>query len=341
MYKLVKAAVLKLIPLVIKKKIFTVKLLFKHPFLIFKINKQYPSENTVFLFSFPRSGSSWVGSILGGGKEARYLREPITSEYMQTKPNRISVFEKQRCDDWKQYEKCIKKASNGLPYLSHSVIKYPYQWRSKECSKPIVIKEVNPLIVDYVKSEFSAFVYLLRHPFSVAKSYKTLAWESEQFFEKKFSKNELEIILKYEPGIGTKDYWYKFGYMQGWIEAYVKNSVDMGKSTFIRYEELCRDPLNQFNLLFEQCGLIYSDEVVERIKASISGNRSFEVGDFTLVRKQSDMKNVKVAQNEKSNYLLLMCAYNKAIVDYSTERYQDSTLLQAEYHNDSCYVVEY
>ena len=37
----------------------------------------------VLLTSLPRSGSSWIGRILGSADEALYLREPLTQAYLK------------------------------------------------------------------------------------------------------------------------------------------------------------------------------------------------------------------------------------------------------------------
>jgi hypothetical protein len=343
MFKKTMLRVVKCLPLPLKKFVFTAKLFFLHPFLIKALGKQFTAKQTIAVISFPRSGSSWVGSILGKGSSVRYLREPVTTQYMQKVAGRVSVFEQQSSTHWPEYLSYINKVLQGLPVLTHSVVKHPTQWQQPQLAKTLLIKEVNPLVIEQFVGKVNQVIYLVRHPFSVAKSYQALGWMSARFFEKKFAQDELALIYANEPSLSRKSFWYNFGYMLGWIEGYVKHTRkecnDTGFLT-IKYEELCQNPLGEFTSLFKQCDLPFEQAIKNQLVASLAKNNSTKLGDFSLARKQQDVAFVSISEADKDNYTDVMDAYYKGFVDYNMSHNVThyGMSVEAEYVNDSGYI---
>ena len=70
----------------------------------------------ILILSIPRSGSSWVGKILGLSSTSLYLREPITQTYLShEKVNALSVFEVTHRNLPSTYRASSAAAFIGLP----------------------------------------------------------------------------------------------------------------------------------------------------------------------------------------------------------------------------------
>ncbi|TPH17069.1 sulfotransferase domain-containing protein [Litorilituus lipolyticus] len=309
------------LPAKLKIKLFKLKLYLKAPFLLSLTDKSFKSVTSpVVILSLPRCGSSWVGSIIGSGEQVRYLREPITTSYIQNKASRISVFDHSSCDNWSEYQTYIDRTFAGTPNFTNSTIAFPKQWKNSAIPKTLVIKEVNPLIIDSYLSKSINLIYLLRHPFSVAKSYQALDWQPKDIFSKKFSKESLAIINSFSPNITSHSFHYQMGYLQGWVEALVKYKVwcikeknaENNSAVIVLYEEICKEAEIKFKNLFSTLNIPFSKEIVQRINNSISGNKSISVGDFSLVRQVESLSKITINTNEYEDYAELMAAYTKA-----------------------------
>ena len=198
MNKRLRTYIVKWIPLNLRKYLFKLKLYIKVPRLLFLSKTEFNTKAPpILLLSFPRSGSSWIGSIMGMGQDIRYLREPATTNFTLTKPKsatkikRISVFDQDSCDNWPEYQKYISESLAAKPNFPNAVIAYPKQWQNPKQQKALLIKEVNPLVINYFLNQRVKLIYLLRHPFSVAKSYQALNWRVSDLFSKKINKKNL------------------------------------------------------------------------------------------------------------------------------------------------------
>jgi hypothetical protein len=311
-------AMLSLMPFRSKYWLEKIKLLFNSPQIFLQSKKSNAVDDAVVLLSFPRSGSSWVGSILGFGECVKYLREPVTTQYMLKKPNRLSVFMPEKCENLTEYYSYINNALNGKPALLNSIIPYPKQWLTKEIiPTKLLIKEVNPLVVESYRTNNTTIIYLIRHPFSVAKSYQALNWQSRDLFSSRFNPGELAIITSQTIDLLQQDFWSQIGYLQGWIEARTKCTLVNKTGTIIRYEDICQSPEKTYQALCKQTGIDFTDEMTLKIKQSLSSTNNVAIGEFSLTRSQLEVVKVEVKIDEQQDYKQLMLAYHQAISDYN------------------------
>lgn len=325
MNKKLKLTLTKLLPHKSKFWFQKLKLLLKSPYLALNINTKNNTFNQkIVVISFPRSGSSWVGSILGSADNAQYLREPVTTSYMLAKPKRISVFTPEKCDNWPMYKHYIKQAFSGDSYRLNGIYKYPHQWLATTKSvadksiSSLVFKEVNPLIIQQYQNQASHLLYLVRHPYSVAKSYSALNWNATNLFTKRFSDAEIETIQQANPELFQSNFWHQMGFLLGWIEARTKQQLN-SKSITIRYEDICQDPITEFKQIFNRVNLLFNQRMHDIITETISNSatKNIAAGDFSLIRNKTDVTFVKVKTTDKANYIRLMTAYIQAISDYN------------------------
>jgi hypothetical protein len=180
-------------------------------------------------------------------------------------------------------------------------------------------------------------VYLVRHPFSVAKSYKALNWGTADLFANKFKGQTLHLIKKFMPTIQLQNNWVQMGYLQGWIEASVKQQLTNShlkvgdllnsnttepssiapdnKVMVIRYEDICQAPQQKFNNLFDFTGIEFSTQALTRINQSLSYKQKVNAGDFSLNRNKEALQQIKIKPEDHQAYLQLMQAYLQAFAD--------------------------
>jgi hypothetical protein len=356
MNKSIRRSLVKWVPFRLKKTLFKLKLYVKAPKLFFFSKTKFNTcPPPIVLLSFPRSGSSWIGSIMGTGEDIRYLREPATTNYTltknsnkdQTKPaskiKRISVFDQASCDNWPEYQQYIDDSLAAKPNFTSAVIAYPEQWRTPKQQKSLLIKEVNPLALNYYLSKSIKLIYLVRHPFSVAKSYQALNWRAKDLFAKKFNRETLAKIANVAPNIQQESTWLQMGYLQGWIEAMVKEQITITNNavTIIRYEDVCQAPSKEFEQLFSFSNINYSTDIVKKINSSQSRKNIVAAGDFSLTRNSDELAQIKVKSVDHKIYYQLMKAYQQAFSDFtknSTRSKNYHKKITASYDTDSSMV---
>lgn len=344
---------IRVLPLKIRKSLFTLKLYVKAPKLFFLSKTAFnTTPPPVVLLSFPRSGSSWIGSIMGTGLDVRYLREPATTNYTLTKNknaskiNRISVFDQASCNHWPEYQKYIDDSLSAKPNFTHAVVASPEQWQSPKEQKALLIKEVNPLAINYYLSNTIKLIYLVRHPFSVAKSYQALNWRAKDLFSKKFNNKTMSEITNFMPNIQKENIWLQMGYLQGWIEALAKEHIATSENSFviIRYEDVCQTPYEQFKALFNFANIHYSENIITKIKNSQSRKDNVAAGDFSLKRNSTKLAQIKIPTEEHDTYFQLMNAYQQAFNDFRKSRkfhLPPSKSVSISYCKDSPFVELY
>lgn len=314
---------LTLLPKKIRLLISKFKLAIRKPELLLCKNVQYnQAAPLVYILSFPRGGSSWMGSVLGKADNARYLREPITTEFFYHKKQSASVFSKDRCEDWPLYSKLIKQTITAeFPFID-KVVTYPEQWINPKQPKVTVVKEVNPLIINELLTLGIKPIYLVRHPYSVAKSYQALGWDKKNQFLSRLSNQEINTLIDVQPDLFDHDYFFQIGFLQGLIESTVRKQ----KIHVVHYEELVQDPMTQFSSIFEQYNLIMGDTAKNYIAQSLSNQESTAPGKFSLFRNKKEQSMISISKTEQSNFEATLKGYlsscrNSQLLTYSNNKY--------------------
>ena len=218
------------------------------------------------IISLPRSGSSWVGSVLSLAANSAYLREPLTQSYMYKHGTRSrSFFEIDHQDIPLAYIEAADFSFHGIPRFSSNIVVNPSQWSlRKRVDSHLIIKEVNPFLMSWFIKEFRPkIIYLLRHPAAVSNSFYKKGWLGEQFRSRLLGRTIAEYSLDIRPP-GT--FWSDFGKLQAIVLIRSLASLrDYKDHTVVLYEDLCTNPLQEFGRLFNYCGLSLDDFLQENI----------------------------------------------------------------------------
>jgi hypothetical protein len=187
------------------------------------------------LLSYPRSGSSWIGRILGTSGDVAYLREPINTELQRRGAGApVESVMDPRADattaEW--YTRVADRAFAGIvaadaPDVLVDAAAFGLGERRR---RRLLIKEVNPLAIELLVERYGpTIVLLLRHPAAVADSYQRLGWLGGAFEE--------------------------FGRSYGTHLAHALEVGRRGSLLPLRYEDVARDPWTEFPRLFAALGI--------------------------------------------------------------------------------------
>lgn len=245
----------------------------------------------VLLLSLPRGGSSWIGSILGAAENSYYLREPITQSYQALHPGGPVTFELDACVDRQAYRRFACAAFSGLPAFPPAIRPYRHQqWWARRSRCHMVVKEVNPLVLDWILDEFKPIVvYLIRHPVAVAHSYHSQGWTGVPF-ERMFTAGSRSALSARYSFSCRDDFWKKIGALQAMVQNTVMDSLQAAPAfKVIQYEEFCIHPAENFERLFRFCGLRMDARVWDLMNRSTSTQGDYRPGQYDTDRNTSDM----------------------------------------------------
>lgn len=227
-----------------------------------------PQSPPVVILSMPRSGSSWVGEIMGLSPGSLYLREPITQTYLNQSPQGSpSFFEFDGAAPPKAYQTSAKNVFSGLPRFNHWITIFPKQWAlSQRRHKRIITKEVNPFMLPWlIKNYRPRIIYLLRHPVATASSFKRMGWAGEQF-EFRLSAETLKQKIPHYPQF-THSFWAEHGAFQAFLlQETLKHAEGYDDFKLVKYKDICANPLTVFKDLYGFSGLEWNETVERKIR---------------------------------------------------------------------------
>ncbi len=225
----------------------------------------------VLVLSLPRSGSSWVGHILGCSPGALYLREPFTQTGLESGDVvPAGTFGDGIPPSW---EAVAGDVRCGLPRFHGHVVEDPHRWRlSGRRERRLVVKEVRPQALPwFLRVHPFRVVYLIRHPAAVALSLRAMAWRPV-------------------PDAGELDAWRQEGERQAdRIRHALSFLAGREDATVVRYEDLCLAPSEGFRSLYRFAGLPWSDAVERAVDATSTSAEPYRVGAYDLERRSRDM----------------------------------------------------
>lgn len=245
----------------------------------------------VWVVSMPRSGSSWVGAVLGGGRDAFYLREPANQTHL-VRGGASTVFEVRPPDVPPGYSAAVRSALLGLPAFPYKVVGHPMRWGlSARRRRRLVIKEVNPLALEWLVGvmddpEPPRVIYLVRHPAAVAASLFRMGWTGARLAER-FPAARLSQVA---PGHEDLDdsFWIQNGAFQAVVLRLALAALEGHPAwRLVRYEDLCRDPEGIFRDLFGFAGLTWDDGSAGRVAAHSGAGGTADRADAYGTRRDS------------------------------------------------------
>jgi hypothetical protein len=239
--KTIKNAIYNHIPPKYKFQLLRSSFLITNPRFLFSPNQLVnQNKRPILIVSMPRSGSSWVGDIFSCADSALYLMEPVNQSYRLMQQKCSTVASMQAMQDSRLYKEFLISAFVGNPKFLKSNIVSPSKWLNSSKDNVRVIKEVNPLVLDYIVDKFQPkIVCLLRNPVAVANSYFNKGWLGNPFGGAFNEQEYKEIKSQFDFNLNN-NFWHDFGVFQAVIEANIKISYLLSTKIFVL------TPLNNF-----------------------------------------------------------------------------------------------
>ncbi len=190
---------------------------------------------SILLTSLPRSGSSWVGWVLGHADGVAYEREPITQGLL---------------------------AEGVDPFSLESVATTAYATLLEELAVRddlLVVKEVSPLLAASIGAALDAQVVLLeRHPVAVCRSHVRLGWvwEPDMVVSTRFPESPARDALARIEGANLS-FWAWHGAYQAAVAVTARTMLGDALLT-VTYESLVKRPERGFRELGTALGLKWS-----------------------------------------------------------------------------------
>jgi len=202
-------------------------------------------NNTVFLTSLPRSGSTWLAEIISYKNEFRYMFEPFFPKYV-FQARRIGEYEYLRPGEHFQLaQKTVRRIITGR-------IRNPWvdRFNKRVVYKRILIKDVRTnLIAGWLNHNFPdmKIILLLRHPFATSLSLRRLKWgpSLKRFISQaKLVEDHLtEFLPKMKE---AKSEWEMFIFMWCILYYVPLKQLAFKKNCYIcYYEKFCSHPFDE------------------------------------------------------------------------------------------------
>jgi Sulfotransferase domain len=248
----------------------------------------------VLIVSLPRSGSSWIGGILGATESSLYLREPIIKAYRRWigQPHHPSCFEWGICGAPEAYDRFASLALKGIPRFEQSIVPHLEQWAILgRTQKRVVVKELNPLVLKRLWQRFRPkIVYLIRHPVPVARSYHTLGWTGP--YSAHFRPETLAALSSKAKHTLCEQasFWEQCGAYQAVVQNLAMEFLATIDHIVLRYEDVCSEPIKEFSRVFDFCKLPFSERIQEKIEYSSRGTTNYKPGTYDTVRNSRDIR---------------------------------------------------
>ncbi|MEM6740764.1 MAG: sulfotransferase [Pseudomonadota bacterium] len=212
------------------------------------IEKALPAKlcTPLLILSLPRSGSSWIGSVLGASRSAAYMREPMTTAHRRA-GHKGTVFEITDAPAYIATRRAAALAFGNVPRFSHSVLRYPRQWSPFEYAKRrTVIKEVNPLALDFLRSRYEFdILFIVRHPLAIASSFWRVGWWPNR--NSKVAADRINTV---------------------WNAAF--KALEDASSEVVRYEDICVAPQKMFGQLSKRYEIEFDLDAAKQLESSIT-----------------------------------------------------------------------
>ncbi len=205
---------------------------------------------------------------------------------------RVSFFELEKCNNTELYRRWARHAFKGMPKFDHRIVVTPSQWKLVERKKRrVVVKEVNPLALDWMIGEFNPLViYLVRHPAAVAASFNSQGWSGSQF-STRFSKETMDRLSERFALSEEASFWEQLGALQAIVQKLTLETLARHKDkVVVSYEEICESPGSMFEKLCLFSGLSWDDQMETLVRGSSrSSQKSYEPGKYDLKRDSRQM----------------------------------------------------
>jgi len=247
----------------------------------------------IFITGHGRSGTTWIGNTFKQAPGILYYGEPSNPKVV--KGGEYSHwFRYVRPDENDPYfESCLNRAFKGLiTYGRGWWVTRPY--RRFLPGYRVVIKEVAPLLLlEWVYKRYQPEVlFVLRHPCAVALSERNKSTSVERPIKEMLKQPDLvEDHLKSYITVmeKAKTPFEVYGALWGARNRVIMDLVPKYPEwKILFYEDLCENPIQRFQELFDNFNLTWTDKVQKYINRTTTEKKPGTFSTFRVTKNQTD-----------------------------------------------------
>jgi hypothetical protein len=217
----------------------------------------------ILVLGMPGCGTTLIGRTLADAPRALYFHEPL-SEVHLAEHGPATFFEVDPYDPPDTYLWAARFAAAGVPAFGPGTVGTDSaRWRFRSrLDATVVIKEVNPLAVDWYVRELSPrLVYVVRHPAAVAVSLASRGGDFPVLDERFLARSSGAL-----PRDLPDSFWGRIGALQGAALNMADRALTLHDDhRVVSYELLCLDPMSSFKSLFAFCELEWTAAVADGV----------------------------------------------------------------------------
>jgi len=250
--------------------------------------KHTAGEHTrpIFITGAPRCGSSWVGEILGTCTDVRYVYEPFNHRWIPALRGKLPHFT--YLDGLAAapsvVEQTGKNAFFGLQsrkQLARAAYRRYWGAATHNASRVIIKDPTASLMSAWIAKQFNAQVlFIMRHPCGFASSLEVLDWKlgvNSLLRQDALMRDHLEDFRE-ALNRARNDKWLTRGAIWGAIHTVFTRQLECHPDWgLLRYEDLCADPVGQFETLTDEFRLELNLRTRQKI-AALSATNSTDSG---------------------------------------------------------------
>ena len=222
-------------------------------------------QRPVFIVGLPRSGTTWIASVISTAHAVKYFHEPFNCSNVSAASQFCMKYLTKAHDDLEFARHCREAFHGEVIAESVRAMLPPIYRRYPKLPARVVVKDVcSCLAVECVESLFNPMtVLVIRHPCAVAASWHRLNYDVDRHLQAIRTQPQLNqnILQGFESVLkDAEGFWEKIGAVWGAVY-YVLFQQQKRRPNWqiVQHEAFCQNPVAKFRRLFEVLDLRWTD----------------------------------------------------------------------------------
>lgn len=232
----------------------------------------------------PRSGTTWLGRMISASKYYFYVHEFMNPVCLFQKSRFFHKFHYLDESNIHEYEPIIERLmhltyqsemeKNPLKHMAKEMIRTYFSLKKRALGYPQpLLKEPNACFSsDFLARRYGLrVIVLVRHPAGVVTSFKRMGWPSDldsilkqkALVHRYFSKLSLE---------DNQDLVEEISWLWRMVMDVLTKFLEKNKDwILVRHEDICRNPLKEFEKIFEKLNIPFTKRIKNKVFSSTRG----------------------------------------------------------------------